>query len=142
MLYFDRANTPIVQMFSQLVKMPFLNIKDYNEIDLIQLIHIMLITVSLLNARSLRYQQSQTSYRKWYPMFDRSQNKNDNNATEVLEQLSCFKIYFNSSGQRHQNLAICLRENTTLLNHMILFQAYQLLILQKTSPSYDIIRLC
>ena len=61
-------------------------------------------------------------------MFDRSQNKNDNNATEVLEQLSCFKIYFNSSGQRHQNLAICLRENTTLLNHMILFQAYQKLI--------------
>ena len=67
MLYFDRANTPIVQMFSQLVKMPFLNIKDYNEIDLIQLIQIMLITVSLLNARSLRYQQSQTSYRNDIP---------------------------------------------------------------------------
>ena len=46
-----------------------------------------------------------------------SQIRNDTDVIDVLKQLSSFKIYFNSCGERHQNLAICLRENIICLKH-------------------------
>ena len=69
-----------------------------------------------------------------------SQITNDTDVTEVLQQLSSFKFYFNSGVERHQNLAICLRENIILLKHDT-FLGISIIDITKSSFSYDIIRI-
>ena len=81
------------------------------------------LTISLLNPRSLTRHAVDVSRARQFTENDilwltESQITNDTDVTEVLEQLSSFKIYFNSCAERHQELAICLRENI-LLKHDI-----------------------
>ena len=59
-----------------------------------------------------------------------SQITNDTDGAEIFEQASTFKVYFNSYGARHQNLAFCLGQNIALLKFEA-FPAYLLLILGK-----------
>ena len=62
---------------------------------------------------------------------------NYTDVTEVLEQLIILKIYFNSCGERYQNLATCLRENVILLKHDT-FPGISINDTTKSSFSYDI----
>ena len=50
------------------------------------------------------------------------------------------KIYFNSCGERHQNLAFCLRGNIIFLKHDT-FPGISVIDITKNSFSYDIIRI-
>ena len=97
----------------------------------------------MLNARSLKRHAVDISRARQLTENDilcltESQITNDTDVTEVLEQLSSFKIYFNSCGKRHQNLAICLRDNIILLKHDT-FPGISSIEITKSSFSYDII---
>ena len=81
------------------------------------------LTISLLNPRLLTRHAADVSKARQLTENDilcltESQITNDTDITEVLQQLSSFKIYFNSCAERYQELAICLRENI-LLKHDI-----------------------
>ena len=75
----------------------------------------------MLNARSLKGYAVHVSrarqLQKMISLQTESQIRNDTDVIDVLKQLSSFKIYFNSCGERRQNLAICLRENIIFLMH-------------------------
>ena len=97
----------------------------------------------MLNARSLKRHAVDISRARQLAENDilcltESQITNDTDVTEVLEQLSSFKIYFNSCGKRHQNLAICLHDNIILLKHDT-FPGISSIDITKSSFSYDII---
>ena len=62
----------------------------------------------------------------------------DTDVAEVLEQLSSFKVYFNSCSTRHQNLKICLHENILLKRDT--FPGKSVIVIAKSSFSHDIIR--
>ena len=67
-------------MFSKLMKLPLLNIADYEKTDLILFIHCHLYLYSIivkymtLKEACYRYQQSQMAYRKRYSLADRKSN--------------------------------------------------------------------
>ena len=118
-----------------------------NRFDTIDIDHVDCngLTISLLNARSLKRHAVDISIARQLTENDilcltESQITNDTDVTEVLEQLSSFKIYFNSCGERHQNLAICLREYTVLLKHGT-FPGISTIDITKSSFSYDMIRI-
>ena len=71
------------------------------------------ITVSLLNMQSLVRHAMDINRTKELMENDilcltESQITNDTNGAEIFEQLSTFKVYFNSCGARHQTLAFVL----------------------------------
>ena len=68
-----------------------------------------------------------------------SQIKNDTDGAEIFEQLSTFKVYFNSCGARHKNFAFCLGQNIVLLKHEA-FPGISIIDIRKDSFSHDIIR--
>ena len=68
-----------------------------------------------------------------------SQIKNDTDGAEISEQLSTFKVYFNSCGARHKNFAFCLGQNIVLLKHEA-FPGIFIIDIRKDSFSHDIVR--
>ena len=64
---------------------------------------------------------------------------NDTDGVKISEQLSTFKVYFNSYGARHQNLAFCLGQNIVLLKHEA-FPSISIIDIWKGSFSHDMIR--
>ena len=103
------------------------------------------LTISLLNTRSLKRHTVDISRARQLTENDilcltGSQNTNDTDVTEVLEQLSSFKIYLNSCGERHQNLVICLLDNIAVLKHDT-FPGISINDITKSSFSYNMIKL-
>ena len=68
----------------------------------------------------------------------KSKITNDTDGAEIFEQLSTLKVYFNSCGARHQNLAFCLGQNIVLLKHEA-FPGIPIIDIRKDSFSHDII---
>ena len=71
------------------------------------------LTVSLLNTRSLvrhavDINRTEELMENDILCLTENQITNDTDGAEIFEQLSTFKVYFNSCGGRHQNLAFCL----------------------------------
>ena len=113
--------SPSVFKVNENAILEFKRLKE-NRFDTIDAYHVHCnsFTISLLNVRSLkRYAVDITRARQLTEndilCLTESQITNDTDVIKVLEQLSSFKIYFNSCGKRHQNLAIYLRENIILL---------------------------
>ena len=69
----------------------------------------------MLNARSLKRHNADKNRARQLADNDicltESQITNDTDVTDILEQLSTFKIYFYSCAVRHQNLAFCPAQN-------------------------------
>ena len=133
-----RVNENVILEYKRLQENRF-DTTDKDHVDCNSLI------ISLLNTKSLKRHAVDIS-RAWQLTendilyLTESQITNDTDVTQVLEQLSSFKIYFNSGGERHQNLAICLRENNILLMHDT-FPGISIIDITKSSFSYDIIRI-
>ena len=104
------------------------------------------LTISLLNARLIKRHAVNISRTRQLTendilCFTESQITNDTDVIEaVIEQLSSFKIYFNSCGETYQNLAICLCENIILLQHDN-FPGISIIDITKSIFSYEIIRI-
>ena len=62
----------------------------------------------------------------------------DTDGAESFEQLSTLKVYFNSCGARHQNLAFCLSQNIVLLKHEA-FLSISIIDIRKDSFSHNMI---
>ena len=138
-----------MQIFSKLMEISILEYKRLhkNRFNIIYTDNVDCnsLTTSLLKTRSLKRHAVDISRAMQLRENDilcltESQISNDTDVTEVLEQLSSFKIYFNSCGERHQNIAICLRQNIILLKHDT-FPGISIIDITKSSFSYDIIRI-
>ena len=68
-----------------------------------------------------------------------NQITNDTDGAEHFEELSTFKVCFNSCAARHQNLAFFLDQNIVLLKHEA-FPDISIIDIKKDSFSHDIIR--
>ena len=102
------------------------------------------LTVSLLNTGSLVRHAVDINKTKELMENDvlcltESQITNDTDGAEIFDQLSTFKVYFNSCGARHQNLAFCLGQNIVLLKHEA-FPGISIIDVKKNSFPHDIIR--
>ena len=98
------------------------NLFDRIYIDMLIYVVCNSLPVLLLNTRSLvrhavdinRTKQLMENY---ILCLTETQITNNTDGTEIFEELSTFKVYFNSCGARHQNLAFCLGQNFVLLEH-------------------------
>ena len=98
------------------------NLFDRIYIDMLIYVVCNSLPVLLLNTRSLvrhavdinRTKQLMENY---ILCLAETQITNNTDGTEIFEELSTFKVYFNSCGARHQNLAFCLGQNFVLLEH-------------------------
>ena len=68
-----------------------------------------------------------------------SQITNDTDGVEIFEQFSTFKVYFNSSGARHQNLTFFLGQHIALLKHEG-FPGISIIDVRKDNFLHDITR--
>ena len=101
------------------------------------------LTVSLLNTRSfVRHAVDINRTKKLMEnnilCLTESQITNDTDRAEIFEQLSTFKVHFNSCGAGNQNLTFCLGLNIVLLKHEA-FPGISIIDIRKDSFSHDII---
>ena len=102
-------------------------------------------TVSYLNTWSLKRHATDIGRTRWLTENNNlcltvSQITNDIDVAEIKEQLSTFRIHFNSCGVRHKNIVFCLAQNIVLSKHET-FPAISVIDITKNCFSHNAIQI-